>query len=281
VIVLVFEHFWLLLVSFALISGISSVILPFVEIITLEFAKENYGKLRLFGSFGFVLAGLIVAKFQAPKDLVLQIYVGAFFLVLIFGLLLSFNVQDLKTHFLEERFNFKKALGFWLMIFFVQMSFGGFYDFFTIYEEQKGISLEYISFFWTVSIILEIAMFVFQTKILKAINFVTIIKFSVFLTTIRWLVLHFFSSSVIWVGFSSALHAFSFALLHSASISYLNQTYQQNKSLAQQFYLGIGYGLGGFAGSIIAGVFYGEYLFLIMAGFATLGLISLRKTTCS
>jgi PPP family 3-phenylpropionic acid transporter len=32
-----------------------------------------------------------------------------------------------------------------------------------------------------------------------------------------------------------------------------------------QFYHGISYGLGGFVGSILAGYFYGKYLFLVAA----------------
>jgi len=57
------------------------------------------------------------------------------------------------------------------------------------------------------------------------------------------------------------LHAFSFALYYSATIAYLFHIYE-NKKLAQQFFGGISFGLGGFVGSILAGIFYGEYLFL-------------------
>jgi len=42
-----------------------------------------------------------------------------------------------------------------------------------------------------------------------------------------------------------------------------------HKKLAAQFYYGISFGLGGFVGALLAGYFYGEYLYLY-ASFVTL-----------
>ncbi len=63
---------------------------------------------------------------------------------------------------------------------------------------------------------------------------------------------------------SQSLHAISFALYHTASITYIFSLYSQKK-LAQQFILGIGFGLGGSMGALLSGQIYGEYLFLIEA----------------
>jgi PPP family 3-phenylpropionic acid transporter len=63
------------------------------------------------------------------------------------------------------------------------------------------------------------------------------------------------------------MHAFSFALFHSAAIVYLFTLYKKRK-LAQQFFLGITYGLGGFLGAVYSGYVYeyfGNYLFLSAA----------------
>jgi PPP family 3-phenylpropionic acid transporter len=53
-------------------------------------------------------------------------------------------------------------------------------------------------------------------------------------------------------------------LYHTAAITYVFSLYSQ-KRLAQQFFLGISFGLGGGVGSFIAGEMYGEYLFLLEA----------------
>jgi PPP family 3-phenylpropionic acid transporter len=60
------------------------------------------------------------------------------------------------------------------------------------------------------------------------------------------------------------MHAVSFALYHTAAITYVFSLYCQ-KRLAQQFFLGISFGLGGSFGALLAGYIYGEYLFLVEA----------------
>ena len=87
------------------------------------------------------------------------------------------------------------------------------------------------------------------------------------------------------VFFAQSLHALSFALFHSAAISYLFLHYR-HKSLAQQFFSGITYGLGGLSGALLAGFIYEYYpnlLFLSssLIAFASLVMISLyKKSVC-
>jgi PPP family 3-phenylpropionic acid transporter len=75
------------------------------------------------------------------------------------------------------------------------------------------------------------------------------------------------------VFFAQSFHAFSFGLYHTASIIYLYKLYS-NKKLAQQFLLGIAYGLGGFVGALVAGMLYGKFLFIYCAIIALLALFA-------
>ncbi len=75
---------------------------------------------------------------------------------------------------------------------------------------------------------------------------------------------------------SQSLHAITFALYHTASISYVFSLYTQKK-LAQQFFLGIAFGLGGSVGALLAGKIYGESMFLIEALIAILSLIAISR----
>ena len=59
---------------------------------------------------------------------------------------------------------------------FMQMSFGAFYNFFTIYETEHGISLEMTSYLWSFGVICEILMLYFQAPLLKN-NLLNVIKF--------------------------------------------------------------------------------------------------------
>jgi PPP family 3-phenylpropionic acid transporter len=155
----------------------------------------------------------------------------------------------------------------------MQMSFGGFYNFFTIYETTHGISLEMTSYLWSFGVICEILMLYFQAPLLKN-NLLSIIKFCVTITVFRWFLLYMYPDSLNITFFTQALHAFSFGLYHSSVIIYLYTLYE-NKKLAQQFMYGVAYGLGGFIGALIAGAVYGEYLFLYSALFSLISLIAL------
>jgi PPP family 3-phenylpropionic acid transporter len=130
-----------------------------------------------------------------------------------------------------------------------------------------------ISWLWTFGVTAEILMFIYQTNLLKG-NLINLIKISILLTSIRWFLLFLYPNELYIVFISQGIHAFSLALFHTASISYIHSAYT-NKEQGQQFYLGIFYGLGGFLGSLLAGVVYGNYLFLYMSIFALLGLLIL------
>ena len=86
--------------------------------------------------------------------------------------------------------------------------------------------------------------------------------------------LYLFPDSVILTFASQSLHAVSFALYHTAAITYIFSLYTQ-KRLAQQFFLGIAFGLGGAVGALLSGKIYGEYLFLIEAGITFIAFVVL------
>lgn len=256
------EHFYFFMLNNAILGVFLSVILPYVELISVRELKNKYGKSRLFGSIGFALIGLVLAKYSSETTIVLHYYFISTLLTVIiaFGLSKYDEKENLKCE-QDENFSLLRFWPFWASLFFMQVSFGGYYNFFTIYENDHGISLETISYLWSAAIFFEILMFYFQAPLLKN-NLIFIIKFSILATAFRWLLLYLFPSSLLVSYFSQSIHAFSFGLYHSAVILYLYKIYQ-NKKLAQQFMLGIAYGFGGFIGALIAGYLYGSYLFLV------------------
>jgi PPP family 3-phenylpropionic acid transporter len=175
-----------------------------------------------------------------------------------------------------SKIDFKKAWRFWVGVILLQISFGGFYNFFTIYEINHGIPKEYIGWLWAIGVTFEIGVFIFQHKFISKFEPLWWIKVSVFLTALRWILLNFFADNLIIVGLTQTIHAFSFAIFHTAALLYLSQIYE-NKTLAQQFYAGIAYGMAAFLGSIISGWLYGENLFLYEGIIAMIGFLILRK----
>ena len=269
------DNFFLFMINNALLGVCLSLILPYLEVTAIStLGKEKYGKSRLYGSVGFMLISLVLAKFLSEPSIAIHYYLALNILTVIFALLLlKFDVQS-EAKQSDEPFSFFKYWQFWLSLFFMQVSFGAFYNFFTIYETEHGISLEMTSYLWSFGVICEILMLYFQAPLLKN-NLLNVIKFCLGITIFRWVLLYLYPDSLNVTFFTQSLHAFSFGLYHSAVIMYLYSLYE-NKKLAQQFMYGVAYGLGGFIGAFLAGAVYGEYLFLYSALFSFLSFISLN-----
>ncbi|PUE63534.1 MFS transporter [Arcobacter caeni] len=271
---LTIENFYLFMINNALLGVCLSLILPYLEVTAIStLGKEKYGKSRLFGSIGFMIISLVLAKFLTQPYIAIHYYLILNILTVIFAIsLLKYDVEH-KMKQSSEPFSFLKYWSFWMSLFFMQISFGAFYNFFTIYETQHGMSLEMTSYLWSFGVICEILMLYFQAPLLKN-NLLTIIKFCVTITTLRWILLYLYPDSLGVTFFTQSIHAFSFGLYHSSVIIYLYSLYE-NKKLAQQFMYGVAYGLGGFVGAIVTGAVYGEFLFIFSALFSLLSLISL------
>ncbi len=272
---LTIENFFAFMINNALLAACLSLILPYLEVTAIKnLGKEKYGKSRLYGSIGFTVIALLLGRFLTEPFIAIHYYLVVNILTVVFALLLlKYDVEHNEEESPDEEFSFFKYWPFWLSLFAMQLSFGGFYNFFTIYETEHGISLEMTSYLWSFGVICEIVMLYFQGPILKN-NLLAVIKFCVGITIFRWVLLYLYPDSLSITFFSQSIHAFSFGLYHSAVIIYLYTLYS-NKKLAQQFMYGVAYGLGGFFGAYISGVVYGEYLFLYSALFSSIALISL------
>jgi len=264
------SFYWHLLANL-LFGGAMGIILPFVETISLQqLSKSMYGKIRLSGSVGFILVALLLGELEpTPMETIYYLsFMG--FVSLLFGyFVLQYDSHHEESNNVSDKeFSLQKYWAFWTSIFLMQVAFGGFYTFFTIYEEEQGLSSTLISYLWSFGVICEIAMLYFQGGLLQR-NLLTILKVATLITAFRWLLLYLYPASLFVTFTSQSMHAVSFALYHTAAITYVFSLYKQ-KRLAQQFFLGISFGLGGAFGSLLAGYIYGEYLFLVES-FITLG----------
>ncbi len=271
-------NFYFFMINNAILGVCLSVLLPYIELIAIKELKSLYGKSRLFGSIGFALISLVLAKYLTEPKVALDYYFITTLLTAIIAFsLLKYDEKDHPSTIDDEKFSLMKYWPFWVSLFFMQVSFGGYYNFFTLYETAQGVSLETISYLWVFAIICEIAMFYYQAPLLKK-NLLLIIKISLLVTAFRWLMLYIFPDSLLIAFLTQSLHAFSFGLYHSAVILFLYKIYQ-NKKLAQQFMLGIAYGLGGFVGAIVSGYIYGGYLYFVsfvLALFSFLFIIKMK-----
>ena len=252
-----------------IIFGIGlSLLLPYVEVMALSFiAKERYGRVRLFGSLGFIIVALVLVKFLSSANIAIFYLIFVSGMSALFGYFLArYDVPE--TQEIEESSELKlfSHWSLWVGLTLMQVGFGPFYNFFTLYETDHGITLDMTIYLWSFGVIMEIIMLYFQGRLLQK-NVLFILQITTSITVLRWFLLFLFPQNLAISFLSQSLHALSFALFHSAAIVYLFSLYKKRK-LAQQFFLGITYGLGGFLGAVYSGYVYqyfGEYLFLSAA----------------
>ena len=276
--VFLFLNSFYLLIPSVLLMGIGmSLTLPHIETIALTLlSKERYGNVRLFGSIGFIVVILILPYYLDYPQNALYFLLGSAFLTLIFGFNINAKHESIGGVKDSERFSLKKHWALWVSLFLTQAAFAAFYNFFTNYESSVNITLETISYLWTIGVVFEIIMFRFQKPLLQ-FNLLHILQFTTFITAIRWFIIYLFPQNEIMLFIAQSTHALSYALYYTASIALLHTLYE-DKKLAQQFSLGIAYGLGGFLGALIAGVvyeYYNQYLFLYASILTLISLIFL------
>jgi len=267
------NNFTAYLLANLLFGASMGITLPFVETISLQqLSKSLYGKIRMWGSVGFIVIALSLKELAPLPMTTIYILIITTIFTLLFGyFVLHYETEEqTKDNEDEKSFSLKKYWAFWTSIFLMQVAFGGFYTFFSLYETAHGFK-DYFPYLWTFAVMCEIIMLYFQGPLLKR-NLLTILKIATLITVVRWLLLYLYPNSLEVTFFSQAFHAISFALYHTTAITYVFSLYSQ-KRLAQQFFLGISFGLGGSVGSFVGGYVYGdtgEYLFLFEA-FITLG----------
>jgi len=275
------DSFWSYLFINLIFGASVGVNLPFVEAIALQvISKEHYGRVRLWGSIGFMVIALWLGYvLDSIEQGFIYLSIMAFF-TLLFGYLITQYDQDKHEISSPQEsnrdFSLSKYWAFWLSAFLLQVSFGGFYSFFTIYETEHNISLQMTSYLWSFGVLCEIVLFYYQGPLLKR-NLLMLLKFTIATAIVRWILLYIYPSSLISAYASQSLHAFSFALYYTAVIAYVYDLYVQKK-LAQQFLLGISFGLGGSAGALLAGQIYdydSALLFGVEAAVALLSLIAI------
>ncbi|WP_457747687.1 MFS transporter [Sulfurimonas sp.] len=260
------ESFYPLLISNIFLGIGLSLTLPYIEVVALHnIGKERYGRVRLFGSIGFVIVALILVKFLDNRDVALSFLSVLSLITVVFAYLIANSSYDEQVELQEDGAEIS-LLGHWQLwmgLILMQMSFGAFYNFFTIYETNNGVSLDMTIYLWSFGVLAEILMLFYQGKLLKG-NLLKILQLTTLITVIRWLLVYAYPQNMPIMFFAQSLHAFSFALFHSSAISYLFQLYK-DKALAQQFFSGITYGFGGLSGALISGFiyeYYPKYLFL-------------------
>ena len=238
-------------------------ILPLYEVITLRSLgehREKYGKVRLWGSVGFIGAvagvGLILEWVSIGwlPWLLLPVFVG----IGVSAFLLPAEQGERKPPApkgsLRAILTHPAVVAFFLMNFLLQVSHGAYYTFFSIHLEQHGYGNLAIGMLWSLGVISEIGLFLVMHRLTRHFTVRQIAIGALVLTMVRWVLIAELTDFLPVLLFAQMLHAASYAALHAVSVQYVQGFFgQHHHGQGQALYSGLTFGAGGALGAWMSG----------------------------
>ena len=219
---------------------------------------KRYGRLRLWGSIGFIAMVLAAGELFQRKTIELYPIVGT---IVLFALaLITFYLHEPK---MERRKMVKGELlivlfnpdvrWFLLSGFFMIFAHASLYVFYSLYLSNLGYDKFQIGLFWALGVAAEVIFFYFQSKVLSRLDAEVILQAAFGIGVIRFILIAFLPfTSVLIVA--QLMHAGTFAAHHSAATKLLQRWFTGSvQARGQALMATISYGLGGTLGGLCAG----------------------------
>lgn len=252
-VMLVFSFFW-------------NAVLPQVEVITLNNLgqnKQDYSRIRLWGSLGFIGAvngvGYLIDHWGISA---LPALLLALMICIWLNSLWLPNTNE-PAHDPHPCYSLSKVLArpavlaFLLTAFLIQLSHGPYYTFFSLMLQQQGFGNAVISSLWSLGVVAEVVIFMQMHTLQRRYGIRQIMLISLLLTVLRWLLTAFFSQSLLWLSLAQLLHAASFATLHACGIALVHYYFPAHmQGRGQALFSSLGFGLGGSCGALLAGALW-------------------------
>lgn len=238
-------------------------ILPLYEVITLRSLgerRDRYGKVRLWGSVGFIGAvagvGLILewVSIEWLPLLLLPIFAGICVSAFMVPAERGEPEPAAPKGSLLAIVMHPAVISFFLMNFLLQISHGAYYTFFSIHLEQHGYSNVAIGLLWSLGVISEIGLFLVMHRLTRHFTVRQIVIGALALTMTRWILIAELTDVLPVLLVAQLFHAASYGALHAVSVQYVQGFFgRHHHGQGQALYSGLTFGAGGALGAWMSG----------------------------
>jgi MFS transporter, PPP family, 3-phenylpropionic acid transporter len=279
--------FWALFAVMSLISFFWSASLPLVEATTLTHLgarTDRYGRIRLWGSVGFIL---VVVGLGAALDHVTIRLVPWVVLGLLVGIVLTSRMipeAEVARHDpvqipLRSVMQRPEVVALFVAALMMAAAHGPYYTFFTIHLVEIGYSKSFAGWLWALGVVCEIGVFLVMPKVFARVRAETVLLATLVIAAVRFLLIGWQADNLPLLLFAQLLHAFTFGAYHAAALSLVHRHFTgTNQARGQALYNSLAFGVGGTLGSLYSGAAWdllgaGE-TFALAAGFAVLAALA-------
>lgn len=239
-----------------------SAALPLVEAMTLGHlgaAVNRYGRIRLWGSIGFIAAVLGVGYLldRMPIGTILWVCQALLGGILLCSLLvpeaapLRHDADQLSLGAILRRTEVLRLLG---ACFLMAAAHGPLYVFLSIYLVGHDYSKAAVGSLWTLGVVIEIGVFMYMPRLLRTFSLHGILRFSFACAVVRFLVIGWAVEFPGAVVFAQMLHGATFGAYHAAAVAAVSQWFGgRHQARGQALYAGVSFGGGGMVGGLVSG----------------------------
>lgn len=245
-----------------LMSLLTAGAMPLIEAITfsvLEGRPGQYGPIRLWGSIGFILAvlgtGVWLDHHEAVTllDILLVLTAAACAVSFVLPQGAAPHAQHASVR-LGAVLARPGVLAFFGACVCMTAAHGAMYVFYSIYLEAAGYSKTLIGALWTVGVLAEVVLFLRLPQLLHRFSLRTLLIASFACAVVRFLAIGWGVESIAVLAAAQLLHAATFGAFHAGSVAAVHRLFPGPLAArGQALFSSVAYGLGGAAGSLVAG----------------------------
>lgn len=219
---------------------------------------KRYGRLRLWGSIGFIAMVLFAGELFQREGIELYPIVGA--VTLTFLAFVTFRLYEpkmerrkmVKGELLVVLFN-PDVRWFLLSGFFMIFAHAALYVFYSLYLADLGYDKFQIGLFWALGVAAEVIFFYYQSKVLSRLDAEVVLQIAFGIGVFRFILIAFFPFTFVLIA-AQLMHAGTFGAHHSAATKLLQRWFTGPlQARGQALMATVSYGLGGTLGGLVAG----------------------------
>ena len=259
--VLATREFWGLALALLSMHFFWSASLPLVEALTLkslEHRPEDYGRIRLWGSLGFIVTVMGIGWLLDHVGIAIVPWLDA--AMILATLLASLALREApltpSAHAAEPLAGLYrgKMLALCLASLCMVAAHGALYVFYSIHLVAHGYDKSAIGALWVLGVAAEIAVFLSMPYWSKRVSYRAILLASFALAAVRFVMIGWGAESIVCLLLAQLLHGASFGAHHVATLMMLNRWFSARRQAhAQALYGSVAYGAGGLIGAVLAG----------------------------
>lgn len=276
-----FLHFFWLMVFVNLFTSAQGPLSEALMLSEMRGDLTHYGRLRLWGSVGFIAAVVIAGQLLDWGGIGWLPAISICMLAMV--LVASLRIREAPplahqqdTPSVMALLRRREVLAFFASAFLMIAAHSSLYVFYSLYLAQIGYSKTVIGLMWSLGVLAEIAFFFYQAPIFRRLGVRNLMIASFLIAVLRFLMIGFGAESLLVLLIAQLLHAATFGAHHSASVATLQHWFSGLlQARGQALYISVSYGLGGSIGGLALSLLWdtlgAQYVYMAAALFALAG----------